>query len=123
LRRLQGAAVVVGHAGASPVVVPEQALAGMSHDLGSSCPSADPSPPRCASGLDDIAVQRHGACDWNMARIPAQQSAGGDEELLMKKAWHCARVACAGRLDTAGAAVRPHPHSAKRRSTQRLVLR
>jgi hypothetical protein len=78
------AAAVVVPAGAPPAVVPEQALAGRSHELGSSWPSADPSPPSWAAGPDDIAAQRQGACDWNMARIPAQHSAGGDEELLVK---------------------------------------
>lgn len=91
------------------MVVPEQALAGRSHELGSSWPSADPRPPSWAAGPDAIAAQRHGACDWNMARIWAQHSAGGDEELLVKKPRHGARVACAGghaagKLGTAGGA-------------------
>ncbi|CAN6309942.1 unnamed protein product [Urochloa humidicola] len=104
--------VVVGPSGAPPpvaAVVPEQALAGRSHEVGSSWPSAEPSPPSWAAGPDAMAAQRHGACDSNMARIWAQHSAGGDEELLVKKRRHGARVACAGGhgagswLGTAGA--------------------
>jgi hypothetical protein len=83
-------------------------LAGRSHELGSSWPSADPSP--SWAGPDAIAAQRHGAWDWNIARIWAQHSAGGDEELPMKKPRHGDRVAragghAAGRLGTPGAAV------------------
>jgi len=101
------AGVVVGPAGA-PLTVPdpEQALAGRSHELGSSWPIADPS----CEAPDAMAAHRHGAWDWNMARIWAQHSAGGVEELPMKKPRHGDRLACAGghaagRLGTAGAVV------------------
>ena len=63
------------------LVPPEHASAGRSHEAGSIWPSADPS---CWTGPDAMAAHRHGACDWNMARIWAQHSVGGDDELPMR---------------------------------------
>jgi hypothetical protein len=71
-----------GPAGAALVVPAEHASAGRSHEVGSSWPSADPS---CWAGPADAkAAHKHGACDWNMARIWAQHSVGGDDELPMR---------------------------------------
>ena len=69
-------------AGAEPEVpvTAEQALGGRLQAVGSRPPTTDPS----WDGTADTAAQRHGACDWNRARIWTQHASDGDEELPMK---------------------------------------